>query len=141
MTLQTLLETSMLICFGIAWPVANLRMLRRRRPEGKGPAFTLIILVGYLAGGTAKWLSLGDHVLVLGVFWLFVANGLSVSMNLALQWHFGRCQAIGDGAGGSAFAYQHSAPPAGLESIADFDLNCRRRDDRQPCPSTIERMA
>ena len=30
------LEGLMLVCFGIAWPLANLRMLRSGRPEGKG---------------------------------------------------------------------------------------------------------
>ena len=50
----TLLEGLMLLCFGVAWPVANMRMLRTRLPEGKGLAFTLIILCGYAAGTTAK---------------------------------------------------------------------------------------
>ena len=83
----------MLMCFGLAWPVANLRMLRRGQPEGKGLAFTLIILVGYIAGALAKWPSISGHDTLPGVFWLYLANGLSVALNLTLQWHFGRVRA------------------------------------------------
>ena len=54
MILQDAIESIMLLCFGLAWPVANLRMLRTRCPEGKGLAFALIIMVGYLAGTSAK---------------------------------------------------------------------------------------
>ncbi len=93
MTLQASFETLMLLCFGLAWPVANLRMLRRRCPEGKGLAFTLIILIGYTAGTLAKWPSISGHDVLPGVFWLYLANGSSVALNLFLQWHFGRVRA------------------------------------------------
>jgi hypothetical protein len=90
MTPQESLEALMLMCFGLAWPVANLRMLRRRCPEGKGLAFTLIILMGYIAGALAKWPSISGLDLLPWVFWLYLANGGSVALNLFLQWHFGR---------------------------------------------------
>ena len=38
--LATLLEAGMLICFGVAWPLATLRMIRSGRMEGKGTTFT-----------------------------------------------------------------------------------------------------
>ena len=90
MQTQTLLESTMLLCFGLAWPLANLRMMRSRRPEGKGLAFTLIILIGYIAGATAKWLSAGAGQAIPGIFWLYAINAGSVTMNLVLQWYFGR---------------------------------------------------
>jgi len=90
MTLQTLLESTMLVCFGLAWPLANLRMLRRRRPEGKGLMFTLIILLGYAAGALAKVPALSGAAELPGIFWLYTFNGLSVACNLWLQWYFGR---------------------------------------------------
>jgi hypothetical protein len=93
MTLQASFEALMLMCFGLAWPVANLRMLRRRCPEGKGLAFTLIILIGYIAGALAKWPSISGLDLLPGVFWLYLANGSSVALNLFLQWHFKRVRA------------------------------------------------
>lgn len=91
---QAALESTMLLCFGLAWPVANLRMMRTRRPEGKGLAFTLIILVGYVAGASAKWMSVAPGASVPGVFWLYAVNGVSVTTNLALQWYFARRPAM-----------------------------------------------
>lgn len=88
-TLAMLLEAVMLVCFGIAWPLANLRMLRTGRAEGKGMAFTAIILCGYVAGALAKlaWAT-SAHTLPL-VFWLYVLNTVSVGANLLLQWRLG----------------------------------------------------
>ena len=87
--LPMLLEAVMLICFGIAWPLANLRMLRTGCVEGKGMAFTAIILCGYVAGALAKlaWAA-SAHALPL-VFWLYVLNTISVGANLLLQWRLG----------------------------------------------------
>jgi hypothetical protein len=87
---QTVLEALMLLSFGLAWPVANLRMLRSRRSEGKGLAFTLIILIGYVAGAAAKWISAGPDAEIPALFWLYAVNGASVTMNLVLQWYFSR---------------------------------------------------
>lgn len=84
-----LLEAAMLICFGIAWPLANLRMMRSGRAEGKGMAFTAIILCGYVAGALAKLsLATSGHTLP-PVFWLYVLNTVSVGGNLLLQWRLG----------------------------------------------------
>jgi hypothetical protein len=89
-TAPVLLEGVMLTCFGLAWPVANLRMLRTGRAEGKGLCFTLIIFCGYLAGAAAKIvLSTGSAALA-PVFWLYALNATSVGLNLFLQWHLGR---------------------------------------------------
>lgn len=85
-----LLEGLMLLSFGVAWPVANLRMLRHRRPEGKGLGFTLIILCGYVAGASAKLLLTTHGAALAPVFWLYLLNGSSVALNLFLQWHYGR---------------------------------------------------
>jgi len=85
----TLLEAAMLICFGIAWPLANLRMIRSGRVEGKGSVFTAIILCGYVAGAVAKLvLARSGHSLP-PVFWLYALNTVSVGLNLVLQWRLG----------------------------------------------------
>jgi hypothetical protein len=65
-------------------------MLRTGRPEGKGLAFTLIILCGYLAGAAAKMAAVTVSMPLAPVFWLYVLNATSVGTNLVLQWHFGR---------------------------------------------------
>ena len=89
-SLPSLLEGVMLLCFGLAWPLANLRMLRTRRAEGKGLGFTLIILCGYTAGACAKLaLASTGHGLA-PLFWLYLFNGSMVATNLGLQWRLGR---------------------------------------------------
>ena len=89
-TVATLLEAAMLICFGVAWPLANLRMIRSGHVEGKGKAFTVIILCGYVAGALAKLaLATSGHTLP-PVFWLYVLNTVSVGLNVVLQWQLGR---------------------------------------------------
>ena len=88
--LPMMLEAVMLICFGVAWPLANLRMLRTGKAEGKGMAFTAIILCGYVAGALAKlaWAT-SAHALP-AVFWLYVLNTFSVAANLVLQGRLAR---------------------------------------------------
>lgn len=83
-----MLEGLMLACFGLAWPQANLRMLRTGRAEGKGLVFTLIILCGYLAGAAAKLLLANESTPLAPVFWLYLLNATSVCANLVLQWYY-----------------------------------------------------
>ena len=85
------LEALMLLCFGLAWPINTLGMLRRKRPEGKGLIFTVIIWTGYVAGASAKLL-LAFHLgsAVSPVFWLYVLNGVTVGANALLYLHFKR---------------------------------------------------
>ena len=93
-TVATLLEAAMLICFGVAWPLANLRMIRSGHVEGKGKAFTVIILCGYVAGALAKLaLATSGHTLP-PVFWLYVLNTFSVGLNVVLQWRLGRRRGV-----------------------------------------------
>lgn len=94
MSTPELLEAVMLVCFGLAWPLANLRMLRTRRAEGKGLPFTLVILTGYLCGASAKLMMLADGLPLAPVFWLYAVNTVSVGVNLALQWHYARVPAL-----------------------------------------------
>lgn len=85
-----LLEALMLACFGISWPLAAWRMLRLRRAEGRGLLPTALVLAGYLAGLTAKVCAACGGGTLAPIFWLYLLNATSVSVNLALQWHFGR---------------------------------------------------
>lgn len=84
-----MLEVAMLTCFGISWPPAAWRMLRRRRAEGRGVLPTGLVLAGYLAGLAAKVCIACDSGVLPPIFWLYLLNAISVSVNLALQWHYG----------------------------------------------------
>ena len=96
MNSSEILEALMLVCFGLAWPMATLRLLRSGSAEGRRLGFTLVILCGYLAGALSKLLGTPASAGLPPVFWLYLLNTLSVGANAALQWHFRRLQAFGD---------------------------------------------
>ena len=77
MNMQMLLEAAMLLCFGLAWPIATMRMLRTGRAEGKGLGFTFIIWTGYLAGAVSKLVTVdAPDVSIAPVFWLYLLNSV-----------------------------------------------------------------
>ena len=73
-----ILETVMLLCFGFSWPVSLHKNLKARSAKGMSLQFILLILLGYVAGITAKLLN-GNYTYVLVVY-LF--NLVMVSANL-----------------------------------------------------------
>ena len=88
MNTSMLFEAAMLLCFGLAWPIATVRMLRTGRAEGKGILFTLIIWVGYLAGAASNIvMQEARDVPLAPVFWLYVVNSFTVGLNGWLQWY------------------------------------------------------
>lgn len=90
MSATTIFEVTMLLCFGFTWPLTSLRMLRTRRCEGRGLVPTSLVLCGYLAGMAAKLCACADGDGLASIFWMYLLNAVSVGVNLALQWHFGR---------------------------------------------------
>ena len=91
MNIPMLFEATMLLCFGLAWPLATMRMLRTGRAEGKGIGFTLIIWFGYLAGAVSKLTAAHvPGVPLAPVFWLYLLNTISVGINGWLQWYLQR---------------------------------------------------
>ncbi|MCA3017171.1 MAG: hypothetical protein ING60_12085 [Rhodocyclaceae bacterium] len=89
-TTPILLEAVMLACFGLAWPLANVRMLRTGQAEGKGLAFTTIIFCGYLAGAGAKLAMVTDAAPLAPIFWFYLVNAGSVGANIFLQQYLKR---------------------------------------------------
>ena len=49
-----LLEITMIVCFGISWPMNVIKSYKARTTKGKSLAFLLLIFVGYIAGITSK---------------------------------------------------------------------------------------
>ena len=47
-------ETIMLICFGLSWPISLVKNIKLKSAKSMNVQFTLLIIVGYLAGITAK---------------------------------------------------------------------------------------
>ena len=73
-----ILETLMLICFGMSWPMNVYRNYKARSAKGMSLFFILLIISGYVAGIGAKILT-HNFTYVLAVYAL---NLLFVSINL-----------------------------------------------------------
>ena len=75
-----LLETAMLICFGLSWPFNIVKSVRSRTAKGKSVVFEVLIITGYLCGLAGKFI-LGDLSYVV-IF--YIADILMVSADLVL---------------------------------------------------------
>lgn len=50
----SILETTMLICFGFSWPLNVIKAYKARTAKGTSLPFILLIITGYIAGISAK---------------------------------------------------------------------------------------
>lgn len=50
----SIFETVMLVCFGFSWPLNVIKAYRARTARGSSLPFIILIIVGYIAGITAK---------------------------------------------------------------------------------------
>ncbi len=55
--MSELLEITMVVCFGMSWPLSVLKSYRARTTKGKSLMFLLFIFVGYIAGIFSKFLN------------------------------------------------------------------------------------
>ena len=77
-----LLETCMMILFGLSWPMNIIRSVRSRTAKGKSVWFLCFIILGYLAGIAAK-ITAGNVTYVL---FFYVLNILMVSVDITLYF-------------------------------------------------------
>jgi hypothetical protein len=76
-------EALMLVCFGVAWPLSIIRMLRVKSSAGKSFYFLGVVLIGYLSGICFKLI--GHRNAVLG---LYILNATMVAIDLVLTaWY------------------------------------------------------
>ena len=75
-----ILETVMLICFGISWPINLIKNVKARSAKGMSLMFIVMIIIGYIAGITAK--IVGNQINY--VLIAYVVNLLMVSANLVV---------------------------------------------------------
>ena len=52
-----ILEIIMVVSFGISWPINVMKSYKARTTKGKSLAFLLLILFGYVAGITSKFVN------------------------------------------------------------------------------------
>lgn len=77
-----ILETVMLVCFGISWPINLIKNVKARSAKGMSLMFIVMIIIGYIAGITAK--IVGNQINY--VLIAYVVNLLMVSANLVVYF-------------------------------------------------------
>lgn len=82
MEIAPILETIMLVCFGISWPMNLIKAYKSRTAKSMSLPFMLLIITGYIAGITAK-IVLGNINYVLVAYMLNLAI---VSLDLAVYF-------------------------------------------------------
>lgn len=84
-----ILEIIMLICFGFSWPLNVVKAYKARTTKGKSLWFILLILLGYIAGITSKFVNpifmaeIGHKWYVLFFYFL---NFFMVSLDLIMYF-------------------------------------------------------
>ena len=82
MPIAVILETLMIISFGISWPLNILKSYRSRTTKGKSLPFTLFILFGYICGIISKILLKNFNL----AFWFYIPNIIMVSIDVCLYF-------------------------------------------------------
>ena len=77
-----ILETVMLVCFGLSWPISVIKNIKARSAKNMSLRFTLLIIAGYIAGISAKIIS-GTFNYVLAVYFI---NLIAVSCNVVVYF-------------------------------------------------------
>lgn len=72
-------EAIMLICFGVAWPLSIVRLVKAKNSFGKSIPFLFVILTGYLSGILHKTFVHKDEVI-----YLYILNAIMVSVDIIL---------------------------------------------------------
>lgn len=83
--MANILETVMLLCFGLSWPMNLFKNIRARSAKAMSLPFIVLIVAGYIAGVTAKIIS-GVTLGNLYVFVVYLFNLVMVSANLVVYF-------------------------------------------------------
>ena len=76
------LEATMLICFGLSWPINLMKNIKAQTAKSMSLKFILLIIFGYVAGISAKLINHQfNYVLI-----VYILNILIVSLNLVVYF-------------------------------------------------------
>ena len=88
LTAAEILETLMIISFGISWPTSIHKSYTARSTTGKSLLFLFFIFVGYLFGIAAKLLTNNLNL----AFWFYILNSVMVFTDICLYFRNRRIQ-------------------------------------------------
>lgn len=78
----SIFETIMLVCFGLSWPLNVIKAYKARTAKGTSLPFILLIIIGYIAGITAKLVTNQiNYVLI-----VYLINLAIVSANVVIYF-------------------------------------------------------
>lgn len=82
-----ILEITMIVSFGISWPMNVIKSYKARTTKCKSLAFILLILFGYVAGITSKFVN-EAYMASLATKWyvlvFYIINFIMVSVDLGM---------------------------------------------------------
>ncbi len=80
--MTNILEATMLICFGLSWPLSLYKNIKAKTAKNMSLQFTLLIITGYIAGIIAKIIGHNiNYVLV-----IYLLNLAIVSANIIVYF-------------------------------------------------------
>jgi bacteriorhodopsin len=77
-----ILETLMIVSFGISWPLSIVRSYRSRSTKGKSLLFMCFIAFGYVCGIASKCMTQTFNL----AFWFYFPNIIMVSTDIVLYF-------------------------------------------------------
>ena len=84
-----ILEITMIVSFGISWPMNVIKSYKARTTKGKSRAFLFLIFFGYIAGITSKLVN-QTYMAAIGQKWyvlfFYVLNLIMVGTDLVLYY-------------------------------------------------------
>jgi len=86
-----LLETIMIICFGLSWPLSIYRSFTSKSTKGKSLFFMLFIILGYLCGLVSKIISHNYNL----AYYFYYPNIIMVTTDVFLYFRNKRIETKG----------------------------------------------
>lgn len=90
--MSSMLEATMLICFGLSWPINTMKAYRARSAKNMSLPFILLIIFGYIAGISAKLLMNQTNYVLL----VYFINLAVVTLNLVVYFRNKRLDEAGE---------------------------------------------
>ena len=87
--MATLIETIMLVCFGVSWPISVYKSWTSKKTGGKSILFLFLIEFGYLVGLAGKLLYNPSYVIA-----VYLINATFVAVDIALYFRNRRLERV-----------------------------------------------
>lgn len=89
----SILETIMIVSFGVSWPMNLLRSYRSRSTKGKSILFNYFILFGYICGVISKAITQTYNL----AFFFYFPNIIMVTCDILLYYRNRKLEKLGAG--------------------------------------------